>query len=142
MPAMLTQNLDLQEFDPFEAGYPELVSPFARAYFGGIRHEHDAWMEQGTIAFPVKQKSRHEYCRELAWDLINKHPEISVYQGIFGGIPHIRGVRLTVGDILGHLYVLGSIAAILERYGNDVSEEQIKEAIAYAQDFLEEALHP
>jgi hypothetical protein len=31
---------------------------------------------------------------------------------------------------------------VLERYAPDVSEEQIKEVIAYAQGFLEEAVHP
>jgi uncharacterized protein (DUF433 family) len=79
--------------------------------------------------------------RALADKLCEEHLSISTHEGIFGGLPHIKDVRLSVADILSHLYVLGSIAAILERYGSDVTEEQIKEAIAYAQDFLEEALH-
>jgi uncharacterized protein (DUF433 family) len=82
-----------------------------------------------------------EAFRALADRLCEEHPSISTYKGIFGGIPHLKDVRLSVADILSHLYVLGSISAILERYAPDITEEQIKEAIAYAQDFLEEALH-
>ncbi len=78
----------------------------------------------------------------LAQRLCKEHPQISMHPGIFGGVPHIKGVRLSVADVLSHLYVLGSVSAVLERYAPDVSEEQIKEAIAYAQDFLEAAVHP
>lgn len=71
-----------------------------------------------------------------------EHPAISIEKGIFGGIPHLREIRLAVGDILAQLYVLGSIQAVVEYYAPDISEEQIKEAIAFAQDFLEMACDP
>jgi uncharacterized protein (DUF433 family) len=80
--------------------------------------------------------------RALADKLCEEHPAISTEQHIFGGIPHIKGVRLSVGDILAKLYTYGNIQEILETYGPHVSEEQIKEAIAYAQDFLEMACDP
>lgn len=76
----------------------------------------------------------------LAQLLCNQHPSISTYTEIFGGIPHLKGLRLSVADILGQLYLLGSIEAVQKIYSPDVSEDQIKEAIAYAQDFLESAL--
>lgn len=79
---------------------------------------------------------------ELADKLCEQHPAISTDSAIFGGVPHIKGVRLTVGDILAKLYVYGNIQEILDTYSPDVSEEQIKEAIAYAQDFLETACDP
>jgi uncharacterized protein (DUF433 family) len=77
--------------------------------------------------------------RTLADQLCEEHPAISTDKGIFGGMPHIKDVRLSVGDILSQLYVYGSTQAILDIYAPDVSEEQVKEAIAYAQDFLETA---
>ena len=80
-----------------------------------------------------------EKLKILATKLTAEHPGISVYQGIFGGAPHIKNVRLSVGDILAQLYVLESIDAVLEYYSHDVTKEQVKEAIAYAQDFLEMA---
>jgi uncharacterized protein (DUF433 family) len=90
-----------------------------------------------------KEPSEHiEEPSTLAQRLCKEHPQISMHPGIFGGVPHIKGVRLSVADVLSHLYVLGSVSAVLERYAPDVSEEQIKEAIAYAKDFLEEAVHP
>ena len=71
-----------------------------------------------------------------------EHPGISIDRGIFGGIPHLREIRLAVGVILAQLYVLGSVQAVVEYYAPDISEEQIKEAIAFAQDFLEMACDP
>lgn len=123
----------------------DVLDPFSQVYFHNIQHdiEHLTMREPIMITrFVVDEKPLTERCRALAERLTKEHPGISTYWGIYGGIPHITGVRLSVADVLSHLYVLGSIDAILERYGEDVSEEQIKEAIAYAQDFLEAAFHP
>jgi len=68
-----------------------------------------------------------------------EHPLISIDRGIFGGIPHIQDLRLSVGDILAQLYLLGSINAVQNYFAPHLSEEQVKEAIAFAQDFLESA---
>lgn len=78
--------------------------------------------------------------QKLAKTLCKEHPSISIDQQIFGGIPHLRGLRLSVADILSQIYVTGSIKAVEEMYSPDVSEDQIKEAVAYAQDFIESAL--
>jgi uncharacterized protein (DUF433 family) len=75
-------------------------------------------------------RSLFEICRV-------EHPSISIEPSVLGGIPHIIGTRLSVGQILGRLYVLGSISSVAQYYAPHISEEQIKEAIAYAQDFLE-----
>lgn len=71
-----------------------------------------------------------------------EHPSISIESGILGGIPHLYDTRLSVGQVLGRLYVLGSIEAVVKYYAPDITEEQVKEAIAYAQDFLELAGEP
>jgi uncharacterized protein (DUF433 family) len=78
--------------------------------------------------------------RALAERLCQEHPDISTYPGIFGGAPHIKGVRFSVGNVLSELYLQGSVSAVAETFSLD--ENQIKEAIAYAQDFLESALSP
>jgi uncharacterized protein (DUF433 family) len=88
-----------------------------------------------TISF------RPDY-RALADKLCQQHPAISTDKRIFGGIPHIKNVRLSVGDVLAKLYVYGNIQKIVEIYSPHVSEEQVKDAIAYAQDFLETACDP
>lgn len=87
-------------------------------------------------------RSTREHFRVLASSLTEEHPSISTDPGIFGGMPHIKNLRLSVGDVLAKLYVYGSIQAILDDYSPDVNENQIKEAIAYAQDFLEAACDP
>ena len=68
-----------------------------------------------------------------------EHPLISIDQGIFGGVPHLKEMRLSVGDVLAQLYILGSIQAVVDAYAPDVTQSQVKEALAYAQDFLEMA---
>jgi uncharacterized protein (DUF433 family) len=82
-----------------------------------------------------------EEMRSLAARLTIEHPTISVNPGIFDGNPHIKDVRLTVGNVLAKLYIYGNTKAVADIYTPHVSEAQIKEAIAYAQDFLEEAIH-
>jgi uncharacterized protein (DUF433 family) len=61
---------------------------------------------------------------------------------VLGGIPHLDNTRLSVGQVLSRLYVLGSIEEVVKYYSPYVTIDQIKEAIAYAQDFLELAGDP
>jgi uncharacterized protein (DUF433 family) len=77
--------------------------------------------------------------RALSERLCEEHPSVSTYEGVFGGIPHVKGKRIAVADIMEQLYLTGSISGVQRVYSPDVSEEQIKEAIAYAQDFIERA---
>jgi uncharacterized protein (DUF433 family) len=77
----------------------------------------------------------------LAEKLCKEHPAISTDPSIFGGAPHIKNVRLTVGNILAKLYIYGSIHEVAKIYSPHVGESEIKEAIAYAQDFLDAAVH-
>lgn len=86
-----------------------------------------------------QQRTVRDYFLAIASQLTEDHPSISIDPGIFGGMPHIENIRLSVGDVLSKLYIYGSIQAILEDYSPDINEDQIKEAIAYAQDFLEAA---
>jgi uncharacterized protein (DUF433 family) len=108
-----------------------------------IRFFHMVRSHEPQISEDI-DKERSAVVREAFHDLAEKmcahHPNISVYEGIFAGLPHIKGVRLSVTDVLSHLFVLGSVHAIVERYAPHVTEDQIKDAIAYAQDFLEAAL--
>lgn len=101
---------------------------------------------QSSVAFNfnlvVLPPLANDYFRAIASSLTEEHSSISTDPGIFGGMPHIKNVRLSVGDVLSKLYVYGSIQAILDDYSPDVNEDQIKEAIAYAQDFLEAACNP
>lgn len=68
---------------------------------------------------------------------LQEHPDIAAYDGIFGGTPHIKDRRFSVGDVLGSIYTNDSIKVVAEAY--DIPEEQIKEALAFAQDFIEDA---
>jgi uncharacterized protein (DUF433 family) len=70
------------------------------------------------------------------------HPDISVDANVLGGIPHIAGTRLSVGQILGRLYVLGSVGDVVEYYRGRIAVGQVKEALAYAQDFIEAVCEP
>lgn len=63
------------------------------------------------------------------------HPSIVVGDGVLGNSPHIKGRRLSVRTVLARIYTLGSIEAVAEAY--ELSEEQVKEAIAFTQDLIE-----
>jgi uncharacterized protein (DUF433 family) len=100
--------------------------------------------EEIDLQIQIRQlygQSMRAQFRALAERLCLEHPNISTDPGIYGGNPHIKNVRLTVGNILGKLQNYGTIEAVAEIYAPYVTESQIKEAIAYAQDFLEEAIH-
>jgi len=107
-----------------------------------LKERRDAPQNVFVIERPVNRKLIKEQFRAIAAKLCNEHHEISTDPGIFGGMPHIRNVRLSVGDILAKLYVYGSTQKIVDIYSPHVSEEQVKAAIAYAQDFLEMACDP
>lgn len=95
-----------------------------------------------SFRLQCEQRTIKECFRALASELCKTHPEISTDPDIFGGMPHIRNVRLSVGDILAKIYVYGNAQKIVDIYAPHVSEEQVKAAIAYAQDFLETACDP
>jgi uncharacterized protein (DUF433 family) len=66
------------------------------------------------------------------------HPLIIVDPGVFKGIPHVKGTRLSVSEILSRIYVHRSVAAVVHYYG-DITEEQVREAVSYAGKFIESA---
>lgn len=106
----------------------EGVSAFAPSDFGV-----DVAVTVRYAPSPVNVK---EQFRALANRLCEEHPAISTDKEVLGGKPHLNNTRLSVGNVLAKLYLYGNIQAILDIYEH-LSEEQVKEAIAYAQDFLE-----
>jgi uncharacterized protein (DUF433 family) len=94
-----------------------------------------------TLTVPAKQqverKSVKDKLRVLVERLCAEHPSICTDPEVLGGTPHIKGTRLSVRTILGKLYLYGSVQTVLDIYEPHLSEEQVKEAIAYAQGFLE-----
>lgn len=56
---------------------------------------------------------------------------ITMEPGKRGGRPCIRGMRITVGDILGWLAAGMNVSEILEDYP-DLTEEDIRAALAFA----------
>jgi uncharacterized protein (DUF433 family) len=126
-----------------------LEPPLASAYFlsqwrpGKMLLLHFPVEAPTQVERPVRQKSAQEQFRNVAERLRGKHPAISTYERVLGGEPHIQGTRLSVAHVLGHLYHLGSIDAVVEEFKHSkIGKEQIKEAIAYAHDFMEMACDP
>lgn len=69
---------------------------------------------------------------------MNKLERITVNPKVMGGKPCIRGMRITVGTIVGLLAAGHSEARVLELYPYLVAED-IREALAYAAWRSEEA---
>jgi uncharacterized protein (DUF433 family) len=80
--------------------------------------------------------------RFILKECVKKHPSVSIKKEIFGGVPHVRELRLSIGDILSQIYMRGSVKAVVDYYAPHVTEEQIKEALAFAQDVLEITCDP
>lgn len=132
---------------------PEIAARFnspARAtlyYFGSSRLEY--WNEYTLAAyntfslFPdsVGQTEAKEYVRSLVESLCDVHPAIEMTDRI-KGVPVIKGSRLSVGQILGRINALHSIDAVVSFYQSSVSEDQVKAALAFTQDFLEAVCEP
>jgi len=78
----------------------------------------------------------------LADKLCERHPAISTNERVLGGMPHLKGLRISVPHILAHLHHLGSVDAIVAEFKQRVSAEQVKQALAYAHDFMEMACDP
>jgi uncharacterized protein (DUF433 family) len=89
----------------------------------------------------VTSDSAREHFRLVAKRVLEQHPNITFDEKI-KDIPTLKGNRISVGQILGRLYVLNSVDAVVEFYHSTVSREQVKDAIAFAQDFLEAACEP
>lgn len=70
------------------------------------------------------------------------HPAISLNPSVLGGVPHIAGTRLSVGQILARLYTFESVNGVVEYYRGRINGDQVKEALAYAQDFIEIVCEP
>lgn len=70
------------------------------------------------------------------------YPLISTGHEVLGGIPHLKNTRISVGQLLGRIYVLESIQGVVDYYQGKLSSDQVKEALAYAQDFIETACEP
>jgi uncharacterized protein (DUF433 family) len=153
VPKFYPSMFDRTKFQESERSRIETAETEIRLYGSYKRSTQLSSLSDEQVDFTIKFKQRVEQqlseeqfmkaqFRALADKLCEDHPTISTDKRIFGGMPHIKNVRLSVGDVLAKLYVYGSVQAILDIYSPDISEEQIKEAIAYAQDFLEAACDP
>jgi len=89
----------------------------------------------------LKGKLQQRHFRAIAESVCAAHPGIDINDRV-KGIPIIKGNRISVGQLLGRIYALGSIDAVVEFYRSAISKEQVKEAVAFAQDFLEAACEP
>ncbi|MCA1621403.1 MAG: DUF433 domain-containing protein [Acidobacteria bacterium] len=94
------------------------------------------------IERPVDEALVKKRIRALAERLCVGHPAINMDAEVLSGTPHVENTRLSVGNVLAKLYLYGSIQAVVKIHEPHLSEKQIKDAIAYAQDFLEIACDP
>jgi uncharacterized protein (DUF433 family) len=76
--------------------------------------------------------------RKVIERCLTDHPGINAKPDIRAGLPHIRGSRITVQYILDRLSVHGTVKGVAKLLPH-ITEAQIKEAIAYARDFMERA---
>lgn len=75
--------------------------------------------------------------RQLANNLCEKYPQISVYEGVFGGQPHLKETRFRVSDVLSAFCIYDSVEEVIDNLENRYSKEQLKSALRFARDFLD-----
>ena len=104
------------------------------------------YMRYGELAAMLSRGLHPEPANPFRWlfELCRKdNPNISTNERVLGGIPHIEGTRLSVAQVLDRLCVLGSIPEVARYYNElDLTEEQVREAVSYAQEFVELAGEP
>lgn len=66
-----------------------------------------------------------------------KHEGIEFDKNVLGGLPVIKGTRIDVGFLLNRLSLYGNINDVIEQSVPHLTEQQIREAIAFASDFVE-----
>lgn len=81
-----------------------------------------------------------ECIRKITEMLCERYPDVVTTDGILGGMPRLNGTRLAVTDVLSEIVMQEGIDGVIEIFGEDVSHDQIKDAIRYARDFLFESL--
>lgn len=90
---------------------------------------------------PTMDSESLVYWKRLCESCAREYPDICIDRAGVYYEPHIVGTKLTVSSILERLYVHGSISSVVEYYP-EVTERQIKEAIAYAATFMDVACRP
>jgi uncharacterized protein (DUF433 family) len=90
------------------------------------------------LAVYKAQKNTEQKIQGLIDQCCAEHPDIGNDPNIRGGLPHIRGSRITVQYILDRLSVHGTVKGVVKILPH-ITEAQIKDAIAYARDFMEKA---
>lgn len=80
--------------------------------------------------------------RAITERLREKHPAISTNERVLGGAPHLNGLRVSVANVLTHLHHLGNVDAVIDEFKQRITGEQVRQALAYAHDFMEMACDP
>ncbi len=123
---------------PF-VGYSRHVLPHNLGLWELLAYEREDEQylpKQHFLTDVPKQETLHDVIRQLADKLCEQYPQISTYKGVFGGKPHLKGTRFTVADVLSAVCENNSIENVIEEYNQRFTEEQLKEAIEFARDFL------
>lgn len=104
----------------------------------GLVRPHDGWKKpcKGPFTFSLRETAVGGE-DGLVNHLLQRHPHVGRTEGILGGKLIVGGIRIAVTNILAYLYNGNSIEHISKTYG--LSPEQVKCAIAFAQDFIEES---
>ena len=88
-----------------------------------------------SLYLVFQENSQESYTALITSMLADGHKKVSVNPKVLGGTPHLKGTRLSVAHILAEVYHLGSIDAVVEK--RHITKSQVKEALAYAHDFME-----
>ena len=72
----------------------------------------------------------------LYQDCVFGHPNISTNSALLCGVPHINGTTIPISEILYRIYVHATLQEVVKYY-DDITEDQVKDALAYAARFIE-----
>lgn len=104
-----------------------------------------ATRRNGVLVFEHQESQLPELwkkgIRALMIQCCEQYPSISVDEDVLGGVPHIRDSRVSVDYVLDGIYVLGSIKSVARKYSH-ITETQVRDAVGYAQTFMELVCEP
>ena len=141
-----------QQFDPYQSQYKReskkiTIERYART-LAKLAHDTDENFCK-VIYTPTPSPSPDISISEIksvreaiTAELEKKHPNIYTKEYLFNGEPYLKDTCLPVSQVLGQLYELGDIEAVVNKFSNKINNEQVKGIIAYIHDFLQSAYNP
>jgi uncharacterized protein (DUF433 family) len=138
-----TEDFVSYDFNPDSKHFPKIAAGWDKLY--EQRKDWDCITARAYVPSHVekdraKKRTLKEQSKEIAMELCEKYNLIGCSDDVFHGKPRLKDTRFTVADVLSAICVHSSLEDVLATYEGRYTEQQFKDAIRYARDFILKSL--